>query len=100
MTTRGHGPNDTGGYYFQSSAAQSNSARRAEKAKGNGGRPLKLGAKLSAVLVDQGGRRQEGEGGKEGGEGKGKGEDEDVCIFVADNGGRVRRVELKVCICA
>jgi hypothetical protein len=76
MTTRTYGAKDSGGFYFQSDSAQSNSARRAEKAKGNAGTPLRLNAKLSAVLRDT----------KEGG-----------VVFVADNGGGVRRVDCKVC---
>jgi hypothetical protein len=75
MTTRTYGKADTGGFYFQSDTAQALSTRRAEKAKGSTGHPLKLNAKLSAVLKD--GR-------------------EEACVFVADNGGGVRRVALKV----
>lgn len=75
MSTRHYGTSDEGGFYFQSESAASKSARRAEKAKGNAGTPLKLNAKLSAVLRD---------------------ETEAGVVFVADNGGGVRRIDLKV----
>lgn len=75
MTTRRHGSEDEGQYYFQSASAQSNSARRAAKSKSTAGDPLKLNAKLSAIVRD---------------------ESEEGCVFVADNGGGVRRIDVKV----
>jgi len=75
MTTRRYGTEDDGNYFFQSASAQSKSARRAEKANSSAGNPIKLNAKLSAVIRD---------------------DSEDGAVFVADNGGGVRRIDLKV----
>lgn len=75
MSTRHYGASDEGGFYFQSESAATKSARRAEKAKGNSGQPLRLNAKLSVVLRD---------------------ESDIGVVFVADNGGGVRKVDLKV----
>jgi len=75
MTTRRYGTEDDGNYFFQSASAQSKSARRAEKANSYAGNPIKLNAKLSAVIRD---------------------ESEEGAVFVADNGGGVRRIDLKV----